>query len=293
MKNLHIVIMAFHGFKHYFVPPADIAPDLRISALGVRELMRPGIVHNPNGSADHMLMFFYDSAQIEDHGHKEFHAPESFKVWGPGQKQWYGNPDQSWTHSWIHCEGAFIGRILKAEKIPLNRTLRLPDPALAEKALLEIHGELTGFAHPHPVIIKHLLQNWICRMARTLAHRDRIDNVPAKLLETKQFIEMHFTEELRLRDLASRACLSVPHFCSEYKRHFKMSAIHYAIQLRLHWAAHKLHDQNSTISEIADQAGFNDLFYFSRMFKKYFGVSPRTMRRQRLSTTHAGKRRRP
>jgi AraC-like DNA-binding protein len=59
-----------------------------------------------------------------------------------------------------------------------------------------------------------------------------------------------------------------------------VSALHYAIQLRLHWAAQELRNQNRTISEIAVLAGFNDLFYFSKLFKKYFGGGPRLMRRR-------------
>ncbi len=288
MKNLHN-IMASQSFKHWFVPPLDIAPDFRIRGIGVRELMPACIVNRPGGTQDYMFMFFYDSAQIEDHGRREFRPPESMKIWEPGKKQWYGHPDKSWNHSWIHCEGEFVRRVLKRERISLNRTLSLPDPVLTEKSLLEIHGELTGFPPPHPVIVKHLLENWICRMGRMLAGRDRINNIPRKLLETKQFIEMHFTEELRLGALASRACLSVPHFCSEFKRHFKMSALHYAIQLRLHWAAQELRNQNRTISEIAILAGFGDLFYFSRLFKKYFGVSPRLMRRRCSLPPRSGK----
>jgi AraC-like DNA-binding protein len=134
------------------------------------------------------------------------------------------------------------------------------------------------------------IENWVCRMARLLACRDRVNDIPQKLLETKLFIEMHFTEKLRLGDLAFRTCLSVPHFCGEFKRHFKVSALHYAIQLRLHWAAQELRNQNRTISEIAVLAGFSDLFYFSRLFKKYFGVSPRLMRRRWLLSAHPGKR---
>jgi AraC-like DNA-binding protein len=279
MKNLHNIMIS-HGFKHWFVPPLAVAPDFQIRGIGVRELMPPCIINRPAGKEDYLFMFFYDSVQIEDYGHKEFRAPDSFKIWEPGQKQWYGHPEKSWNHSWIHCKGAFVSRLLKTKRLPLNRTLSLPDPALAEKALLEIHAELTGFSSPHPVIVKHLFENWIYRIARMLSPRAQTKNVPGKLLETKQFIEIHFAEKLRLGSLAGRACLSVPHFCSEFKRLFKVSALHYAIQLRLHWAAQELRNQNRTISEIAVLAGFSDLFYFSRLFKKYFGVSPRLMRRR-------------
>ena len=292
MKNLYN-IMASQSFKHWFVPPLAVAPDFQVRGIGVREQMPPCVINRPAGKEDYLFMFFYDTVQVEDNGHKEFRAPDSFKIWEPGQKQWYGHPEKSWNHSWIHCQGTFVHRVLKTERMPLNRTLSLPDAALAEKALLEIHGELTGFFPPHRTIVKHLFENWVCRMARMLACRDRAENIPPKLLETKQFIEMHFTEKLRLGDLAFRACLSVPHFCSEFKRYFKVSALSYAIGLRLHWASQELRNQNRTISEIAVLAGFSDLFYFSRLFKKHFGVSPRLMRRRWLSPARPGKKNRP
>jgi len=43
-------------------------------------------------------------------------------------------------------------------------------------------------------------------------------------------------------------------------------------------AAHLLADRNLTISEIATRVGYNDPFFFSWMFKKHFGQSPREMR---------------
>lgn len=270
--------MASKGFKHWFAPPLNITPALRINAMGVRELMRPGIVDRPAGFNAYLFMFFYDSVKIEDHGGNDFRAPETIIIWEPGKKHWYGHPELPWNHSWILGEGAFIRRVLKREKIPLNETLNLPDPALTEKALLEIHEELTGFSRPHPDIIKHLLENWIYRMARIFSRRDQGQIIPQKLLETKRFMEMHFTEKLRLGDLSRRACLSTPHFCSEFKRHFKSPPLHYVIQLRLQWAVQELRNQNRTISEVADLAGFCDVFYFSKLFKQYFGVSPMAMR---------------
>ncbi len=43
-------------------------------------------------------------------------------------------------------------------------------------------------------------------------------------------------------------------------------------------AAHLLANRNLTISEIALQVGYDDLFHFSKTFKKHFGASPRSYR---------------
>jgi two-component system response regulator YesN len=42
-----------------------------------------------------------------------------------------------------------------------------------------------------------------------------------------------------------------------------------------------LKNSEKAISEIAEAVGFNDYNYFSRIFKKYYGISPRDYRKQK------------
>jgi AraC-like DNA-binding protein len=46
----------------------------------------------------------------------------------------------------------------------------------------------------------------------------------------------------------------------------------------MHEAAYLLRDEHLSITEIAQQLGYTDLYYFSRQFRKYYGLSPRQMR---------------
>ena len=54
----------------------------------------------------------------------------------------------------------------------------------------------------------------------------------------------------------------------------------YVATLRMHRAAYLLADENLRISEIGAMVGYDDLYYFSRCFKKHYGLSPRAMRRR-------------
>ncbi|MBQ1788195.1 MAG: helix-turn-helix transcriptional regulator, partial [Erysipelotrichaceae bacterium] len=71
-------------------------------------------------------------------------------------------------------------------------------------------------------------------------------------------------------------------FSTEYlKRVFKqelgMTPRQYLRERRLENAARirAIGDENHTISEITRQCGFNDPLYFSKLFKKRYGVSPK------------------
>jgi len=66
--------------------------------------------------------------------------------------------------------------------------------------------------------------------------------------------------------------------------HKKLSALantnatHLIRTLRLHKASQLLQDEVYNVSEVAEQVGFKDISYFSRTFRKEFGVSPRAFR---------------
>ena len=54
----------------------------------------------------------------------------------------------------------------------------------------------------------------------------------------------------------------------------------YVIGQRLQQAAYLLRDRNLRITDVARQVGYEDLFYFSKLFKDRYGVSPREFRRR-------------
>lgn len=55
-----------------------------------------------------------------------------------------------------------------------------------------------------------------------------------------------------------------------------MSPINYLIQLRLTNARELLKDESSaiTVKQVAATVGYSDAYHFSKLFKKYYGLSP-------------------
>ena len=52
------------------------------------------------------------------------------------------------------------------------------------------------------------------------------------------------------------------------------SPINYLIQIRLGKAKEMLEENRGSIRTIAAQVGYDDVYHFSKLFKKYYGVSP-------------------
>lgn len=99
-----------------------------------------------------------------------------------------------------------------------------------------------------------------------------------RLSEAKEYIDLHFTEEINLEEIARVACLSHYHFLRLFKSVFEITPYQYVLQKRLHKAAELIRTTDTPIGDISMMVGFDSLPSFSDTFKKEFGVSPSKFR---------------
>lgn len=269
------------GFKHFFSVLPIQTPQLILRGLGVQELMAPSLIDRPHGTGDHLFMFFYDPVLIGTGSGRLLYPAGTLVLWTPGRPQVYGNPEQPYRHSWVHCNGTFIRRLLRQNRLPRNRPFPLPDPSLMEQHLLAIHGEVTRHTPADRIIVGNLLENWLRATARQLRQKKAPTSVPKTMLAARHHIESDYEQPLALPELAAAAHLSVSHFSAEFKRYFGMAPIEYLIHHRMHRAAYLLRDQELGISDVGRRVGYEDPFHFSKLFKKHFGTGPREFRGRR------------
>ena len=267
------------GFKQFFVNPPVQGKRLTIRGIGVHEKMTPKIVDRPNGTGDFLFMLFYNNVQIGSGGKAVACKPETLMLWTPDRPHFYGNLKAPFDHTWIHCDGTFVRTQLARLRIPCNRPFSLTDVLPTERYFLMLHEEMTHRGGPDLAIIRNLFQNWFHEIARQRKQTASLEQAPPQaLLAVKHQLESEYEEPVRLGDLAEKAGLSVPHFCALFKKHFGTSAIDYQIRVRMQQAVYWLKDRNLSIGEVAGRVGYDDIFYFSKLFKKHYGVSPRAMR---------------
>jgi AraC-like DNA-binding protein len=276
------------GFKHFFAQP-PLHGRLTVRGIGVQEHMPQSIIDRPRGTGDHLFMLFYDPVFIASRGTPVLHPSGTLMIWTPGRWQYYGHRGGPYNHTWIHCDGPFVRSELTRLRIPRNRPVPIVDPTSMERYLLALHEELTRHVEPDPVIAANLLQSWLRDLARTLRGEKQAATVPREFLALRRELETHCAQSVGLADLADRVHLSVPHFCARFKQYFGTPAIDYLIRVRLHQAVYWLRDRNLNISEVARRVGYEDLFHFSKLFKKHYGVSPREMRQGWERGTSASK----
>lgn len=83
----------------------------------------------------------------------------------------------------------------------------------------------------------------------------------------------HHADSMTLKELADHAQISPSYLGTIFKKTTGKSPIDYLIEIRLNKAKSLLKD-GLAVTEVAKRVGFNDVFYFSRAFKKHEGISP-------------------
>ena len=88
------------------------------------------------------------------------------------------------------------------------------------------------------------------------------------------YIEKHYDSKISLASIADYVGLSSSYLCRVFKEETGLNINTYINNLRMSKAVVLLGNKNSYIKEVAVSVGFDDQLYFSRLFKKYYGVTP-------------------
>lgn len=97
--------------------------------------------------------------------------------------------------------------------------------------------------------------------------------------KVKEYLHANIAGNVTVPEMARRFHLSSPYFGEVFKRQTGMSMKEYHRNLRLLRALDLLRKTDRPVSAIASEVGMDDIAYFSRSFKRRFGISPRQARK--------------
>ncbi len=89
------------------------------------------------------------------------------------------------------------------------------------------------------------------------------------------YLNENYEHKISLEQIAHNIYLSPVYISKIFKEETGESPINYLIKIRLEKAKDiLLNSENGSIKSIANQVGYDDVYHFSKLFKKYYGVSP-------------------
>ena len=101
-----------------------------------------------------------------------------------------------------------------------------------------------------------------------------------RLKPSIDYMDDHFTENPSLAEVAGQSHLASNYFHRVFSKKFGMTPLSYMIMRRMEYAQGLLGSVPMSIKEVARTCGYDNEFYFSRIFKKHLGTSPSEFRRK-------------
>lgn len=253
---------------------------LSIAGLSVRERMGTQFVDRPKGLEHYLFIHFHDEVDIWLRGEVTRCPRHTFVIWPPHTKHYFGHRTRPWTHTWMFGSGTKIASWLAFNGLPLEQPIHFANAAHADKYVRALYDELHRHARSDDVIVESLFSIWLRETARSVGTAPASRPIPERLLAARQYLEEHLAEKVSLNDLAKAAALSVSQFSALFNAHFGTSPIDYLMDLRMRQSVYYLSDHSYNVTEVGRRVGFQDPLYFSKRFKKHFGMSPRHYRRR-------------
>jgi len=203
-------------------------------------------------------------------------APFVITQW-PGEYLEYGptEPHAFWTEFYLVYSSELMTRLEQCGFVDKSRPVWPISNPTTLKPLLEEMARCLG-AQEKSSRIDRIAERLILE---TLVPPQASPSVISKALIA---IEANWQSPPPLESLARTCNMSVSTFQRRWNEAMGTTPARYALGRRLQEACRLLVETRDSISEIANACGFEDAFYFSRCFRRQFGIQPRNYRKEHL-----------
>ncbi len=102
----------------------------------------------------------------------------------------------------------------------------------------------------------------------------KTNNIAESISQVKLYLDENYAEKIQIEQMARLAEMNTSSFYHYFKEYTGMTPLHYLTNKRLDQSKKTLLSTNIEISEVARGVGYEDEYYFSRVFKRNIGISP-------------------
>lgn len=235
-----------------------------------------------NRHDDHLLLFCVDGqGRLKVNGEQLNIAAGQAVVLPQGvAHEYYAHHSHPWTLYWVHFDGSNIPSFLSL----------LPNETHSPYFLLDTPNEFETIFRDLLACRQVSYQSTIFIKASTILQRLLIElsiqypdkNANMSLTRFEQvdyYLRENIAKSLTLDDMAMAFGLSKFYFAKKFQKTVGVSPVRYFTEKKIHFACKLLDSGDQSIKSIAAQLGYDDAYYFSRLFKNIMGLSPSQYRK--------------
>ena len=260
--------------------------DFYVNSCGYYSKIERGCNTNrPQGRKDYQLICVVEGKlYTEINGKTESHLPGDVIIYYPGEPQiYYSYGKDLVSYYWIHFDGKNVEKLFKTLGIRGKRKINAPpnkeDIEIIYRMTEEINRNLPGNA----VMLEGLFYQLCTDISRRNSETSKSLDGYSQLASAIKSMEHKPGAQYTIDDYARMCKMSRYHFMHIFKSVTGKSPIQYRNELRITRSATLLVQTDMNIKDISEYNGFEDSLYFSRCFRRYYGVSPSEYRKKYIS----------
>lgn len=184
---------------------------------------------------------------------------------------------------WVHFGGYGASDILQSCGIQVDTRYRIGLHDTVKRAFEEIFDTFKPKTSRFDLSANTAMLSLISLLAKYVSASDKgkqNERLKERLKSSLEYLHAHYTENIDISDLAAMDYLSTGRYRELFRSMMNASPLEYITNLRLNMARELLSGTKLDIASVAEAAGYQDYRYFSRVFKKRFGSTPREYRRE-------------
>ena len=209
-------------------------------------------------------------------------TPDNIALVAPGNlTDFSGSEHSSWNFYWVvfQCADNWRPYLQWPQSGPGVCQLEGASESFApvERNLSQLYNNYVESGPLKMELDHNLLEQLLLRCAACLP-RESNRKMDPRVHVARAYIDEHYTADIVLADVAAASNISSSRLSGLFKKETGSSVMAYRNELRLVKAAQLLLHSNLRIADIGDRVGYSEQAFFSRIFRKHLGMSPRQYR---------------
>ena len=195
----------------------------------------------------------------------------------------HSTSDNLWSLQWCHFYAPFLPAVYEKYKERGGRPVFHPKNLAKFRELFsEVYLLASSSDYIRDMRLNEKLSMLLTMLMEESWHPEdsMVSKKRMELTKLKEYLDEHYTEKISLDELAIHFFINKYYLTKIFKETYGTTINSYIIAKRITRAKQMLRFTDMTLEEIAIAVGLNGGNYFSRMFKKIEGISPREYRKQ-------------
>lgn len=282
----------FPGQRLIVVPPAivetafqkPVCASLFPTHIGTFQSVKGHYVKRREGVAESIVIVCLAGGGTCRFNGNEWHLkPGNLIVIPKGFAHSYeANIDNPWTIFWFHVRGNMFVHYLDELQISEHEPMiNIPNIAGLMDAFEDVYQHTeSGFTHTSLLCLSTSLAHFfgVCKLYQRSIKASQ-QGAEERIEKTVDVMKKSLHRLLTLEQLAEISGWSPTHYSALFKAKMNVPPLEFFTRLKMQSACDKLKLTNEPIQTIAASLGYNDAFYFSRLFKRHNELSPKMYRK--------------